>query len=208
MAKTKRERASYHHGDLRRELIEATLEIVGESGVRGFSVAEAARRTGVSSGAPFRHFADRDALLAAAGVAAFDHLQRAYERAVDPAADAAGQLAAFNVAFVTVALESPGAFELLSGAGFDAAGHVEFQEARRRVIDLRVPLGIELAADHESALALVGALYALANGFALLAGRNPAPRYDGRATDFTERSRRAALATIAGWDARAAGGTG
>ena len=200
MTTARKERASYHHGDLRRELIESTLEIVGEVGVRGFSVAEAARRTGVSSGAPFRHFADRDALLAAAGVAAFGQLEHAYERDVDPAADAAIQLAAFNVAFVTVALESPGAFELLSGAGFDAARHLEFQEARRRLIDRRVPLGIELAADYGSALALVGALYALANGYALLAGRNPAPQNNGHPTDFAEHSRRAALATIAGWD--------
>lgn len=204
MTTAKRERASYHHGDLPRELIETTLEIVGEVGVRGFSVAEAARRTGVSSGAPFRHFADRDALLAAAGVAAFEALQHAYGRAVDPSADAANQLAAFNVALVTLALESPGAFELTAGAGFEAASHPEFQEARRRVIDLRVPLGLELAADHESALELVGALYALANGFAALAGRNPPPQVDGRAADFAERSRRGALALIAGWDRGAA----
>jgi AcrR family transcriptional regulator len=200
MATSKKDRASYHHGDLRSSLIEATTAIVAEVGVRGFSVAEAARRTGVSSGAPFRHFADRDALLAAAGVAAFEELQRAYEEAADPSADPAEQLTAFNVAFVIFSIENPGGFELLSGAGFDAHRHLEFQEARRRLVDLRVPLGLELAADHQSALDLVGALYALANGYAVLAGRRPAAAPDERIADFAARARRGTMAIVAGWD--------
>src|SRR5262245_33454677 len=55
----------YHHGDLRRVLIDAAFELVGEGGAEAVSVREAARRAGVSPGAPFRHFASRDALLAA-----------------------------------------------------------------------------------------------------------------------------------------------
>jgi AcrR family transcriptional regulator len=200
MATSNDKRGSYHHGDLRQGLVEATLEIVGEVGVRGFSVAEAARRTGVSSGAPFRHFADRDALLAAAAAAVFDELQRTYERAVEPEADPGTQLATFSVAFVTLSIENRGAFELLAGAGFDAAAHPEFQEARRRIIDLRVPLGLELAPDHASALDLVGALYALANGYAALAGRNPQGPPGNRVDVFEERTRRSALALIAGWE--------
>jgi AcrR family transcriptional regulator len=200
MATSKKNRASYHHGDLRSSLIEATTAIVGESGVGGFSVAEAARRTGVSSGAPFRHFADRDALLAAAGVAAFEELERTYAEAADPHADAATQLAGFSVASVTLSIENPGAFELLAGAGFDAASHLDFQEARRRLIDLRVPLGLELAADHQSALDLVGSLYALANGYAAVAGRSAAQSREERIAYFADRVRRAALAMIAGWD--------
>jgi AcrR family transcriptional regulator len=200
MAKPENKRASYHHGDLRQGLIEATLEIVGEVGIRGFSVAEAARRTGVSSGAPFRHFADRDALLAAAGVTAFDELQRIYEAAVDPNADAATQLATFSVAFVTLSIENRGAFELIAGAGFDAGAHPEFQEARRRLIDMRVPLGLELAPDHASALDLVGGLYALANGYAALAGRNPDGPPGKGIEVFKQRARRSSLALIAGWE--------
>src|SRR5262245_58006726 len=55
----------YHHGDLRRVLVDAAFELVGEAGAGGVSVREAARRAGVSPGAPFRHFESRDALLAA-----------------------------------------------------------------------------------------------------------------------------------------------
>src|SRR5207302_9175618 len=53
----------YHHGDLRRVLIDAALELVGEGGPDAVSVREAARRAGVSPGAPFRHFENRAALM-------------------------------------------------------------------------------------------------------------------------------------------------
>ncbi|HEX7924546.1 MAG TPA: helix-turn-helix domain-containing protein, partial [Bradyrhizobium sp.] len=53
----------YHHGDLRRVLIEAAMQLVGEGGPEAVSVREAARRAGVSPAAPFRHFPSRDALM-------------------------------------------------------------------------------------------------------------------------------------------------
>ncbi len=55
----------YHHGDLREALILAGIELIAEKGFAGLSVAEAARRTGVSAAAPYRHFANRDAFLLA-----------------------------------------------------------------------------------------------------------------------------------------------
>src|SRR5258707_13650775 len=60
----------YHHGDLRRVLIDAALGLVEEGGVEAVSVGEAARGAGVSPGAPVRHFPSRDALLAAVAVVA------------------------------------------------------------------------------------------------------------------------------------------
>ena len=71
----------YHHGDLREALILAGIELIAEKGFPGLSVAEAARRTGVSAAAPYRHFANRDAFLLAiateAGVTMGDQLQAA-----------------------------------------------------------------------------------------------------------------------------------
>ncbi len=67
-------RRSYHHGNLREALIQAALDLIAEKGPGGFSFAEAARAAGVSPAAPYRHFRDRDALLAdvaARGFAAF-----------------------------------------------------------------------------------------------------------------------------------------
>ncbi|HET6173793.1 MAG TPA: TetR/AcrR family transcriptional regulator [Gaiellales bacterium] len=58
-------RPTYHHGDLRNSLIRAALALVAERGVEGFSLREAARTVGVSASACYRHFADREELLAA-----------------------------------------------------------------------------------------------------------------------------------------------
>src|SRR3979490_2876367 len=55
----------YHHGDLKRVLIDAALGLVEEGGAEAVSVREAARRAGVSPGAPFRHFPSRVALMTA-----------------------------------------------------------------------------------------------------------------------------------------------
>jgi len=60
----KSRRRGYHHGNLREALIEAALELIAEKGPAGFTFAEAARWAGVSAAAPYRHFRDRDALMA------------------------------------------------------------------------------------------------------------------------------------------------
>ncbi len=63
-SKKSRSRKGYHHGNLREALIEAALKLIAEKGPAGFSFAEAARAAGVSPAAPYRHFEDKDALLA------------------------------------------------------------------------------------------------------------------------------------------------
>ena len=55
---------SYHHGNLKEALVRAALELIAEKGPAGFTFADAARWAGVSPAAPYRHFRDRDALLA------------------------------------------------------------------------------------------------------------------------------------------------
>lgn len=62
----------YHHGNLRQALIEAALALIAERGPAGFTFAEAARQAGVSPAAPYRHFRDRDALLAEVARLGFD----------------------------------------------------------------------------------------------------------------------------------------
>jgi AcrR family transcriptional regulator len=61
--KRERERG-YHHGNLKEALIQAARELIAEKGPAGFTFAEAARSAGVSAAAPYRHYSDRDALLA------------------------------------------------------------------------------------------------------------------------------------------------
>jgi AcrR family transcriptional regulator len=54
----------YHHGDLRAELVRVSLDLIAEQGLEGFSVAKVAKLANVSPGAPYRHFATRESLLA------------------------------------------------------------------------------------------------------------------------------------------------
>ena len=73
------------------------------------------------------------------------------------------------------------------------------QEARRGLIDVLVPVGLELTGDYAAALDLVGSQYALANGYAVLAARGLFIRRDEALADVTFRARRATLALVAGW---------
>ncbi|MDH3582335.1 MAG: TetR/AcrR family transcriptional regulator [Hyphomicrobiales bacterium] len=67
-------RRGYHHGHLREALVAAALDLIGEKGPAGFTFAEAARSAGVSPAAPYRHFRDRDALLAEVARQGFERL--------------------------------------------------------------------------------------------------------------------------------------
>ena len=68
------ERKGYHHGNLREALVQAALNLIGERGPAGVTFAEAARAAGVSPAAPYRHFRDRDALLAEVARQGFERL--------------------------------------------------------------------------------------------------------------------------------------
>jgi AcrR family transcriptional regulator len=75
-------KTAYHHGRLREAMIEAAVEIVRESGAEAVTVREAARRAGVSSGAPFRHFANRMALMTGVAETGMTRLRSAVEQAL------------------------------------------------------------------------------------------------------------------------------
>ena len=66
MSWKKRAERAYHHGNLREALIQAARDLIKEKGPAGFTFADAARSAGVSPAAPYRHFRDRDALVAVA----------------------------------------------------------------------------------------------------------------------------------------------
>jgi AcrR family transcriptional regulator len=73
----------YHHGNLKEALIRAALQLIAEKGPAGFTFAEAARFAGVSPAAPYRHFRDRDDLLADVARRGFELFATALERAWD-----------------------------------------------------------------------------------------------------------------------------
>ncbi|HTI00326.1 MAG TPA: TetR/AcrR family transcriptional regulator [Acidisoma sp.] len=75
------QKRGYHHGNLREALVEAAQVLIAETGPAGFTIAEAARRAGVSPGAPYRHFRDAEALLAEVALRGFETLRLALTQA-------------------------------------------------------------------------------------------------------------------------------
>src|ERR1700732_5057570 len=71
----------YHHGNLKEALVRAALELIAEKGPSGLTFAEAARWAGVSAAAPYRHFRDRDELLASVAQLGFARFEAALARA-------------------------------------------------------------------------------------------------------------------------------
>jgi AcrR family transcriptional regulator len=109
-------KSAYHHGDLRAQLIAAVRELVETHGPDGFSVAEAARRAGVSSAAPYKHFKDRHEILRGVVSEAMDRLRIAMEdgAAAHPIASLEA-IAAVGQAYVDFARTEPGVFRLVFG---------------------------------------------------------------------------------------------
>jgi AcrR family transcriptional regulator len=109
-------RTTYHHGRLREALLETAERMVDEAGAETVTVREAARRAGVSPGAPFRHFATRTALLTGVAERAMqrfhDEIARSQESA--PPDDAPARLAALGRAYVRWALRHPERFRVIS----------------------------------------------------------------------------------------------
>src|SRR4051812_19393848 len=106
----------YHHGDLRRVLVEAALRLAAEGSPDDISVREAARRAGVSPGAPFRHFASRDALMTAVAEEAQRrfHAEIAAALAEVPSDDPLQQFRQLGRAYLRWALHNPAHFEIIS----------------------------------------------------------------------------------------------
>jgi AcrR family transcriptional regulator len=107
-------KVAYHHGDLRAQLIAAVRELVETHGPDGFSVSEAARRAGVSSAAPYKHFKDRDEILRGVVGEAMVRLQTAMETGAASYPEGSLEaVAAVGQAYVDFARAEPGVFRLV-----------------------------------------------------------------------------------------------
>ena len=116
---------SYHHGDLRRVLIDAALKLAEEGGPEAINVREAARRAGVSPGAPFRHFESRAALMTAVAEEAQQRFRAEIDAALAgaPAGDPLKRFRSFGLAYLRWAMKNPAHFEIISsGRHFDHDG--------------------------------------------------------------------------------------
>lgn len=102
----------YHHGDLRRALVEAALQLLAEGGTEALGLRELARRVGVSASAPYRHFRDKQALIQAVAAAGFEMFLEAVEGAKAGVAPEE-QLGAMAEAYVHFALRYPRLYKLM-----------------------------------------------------------------------------------------------
>lgn len=107
---------AYHHGNLREALIEAAVELIERDGLDKLSVREAAKRAGVSPGAPFRHFATKTALLTAVAEQATQRLRMHVEEAVAAASEAPplARFGAIGHAYIEWARANPTHFRVIS----------------------------------------------------------------------------------------------
>jgi|SRR5579859_3487876 len=104
---------AYHHGDLRRALLVAAFELLAERGLDGLALREVARRAGVTHAAPYHHFADKAALLAALVEAGFEDLAMALRAAGQAPGTNLERFANVGVAYVRFAADHPATFRLL-----------------------------------------------------------------------------------------------
>jgi AcrR family transcriptional regulator len=114
-AKSVAELRPYHHGDLRRALIEAALELVTEGQNWSFSLREVARQAGVSHNAPYNHFGEKRDLLAAVAAVGFEMLRDRMLGSIKKTRGAAAALNAAAQAYVSFAVENPALYRLMFG---------------------------------------------------------------------------------------------
>jgi AcrR family transcriptional regulator len=189
----------YHHGDLRAALIDTAVELIGERGVRGFSLAEASRRLGVAVSAPYAHFADRDDLLAAVAARAFELFYAALVPEMDKFSEPTDRLAAMTRGYVRFAADHRPLFEMLYESGMDKARHPEI-EAAERPLDEAFLACVRALSGGDDALSedLATAIEAAAYGHAMLL-LDSGPGQDEKAIEVAaERTARATLALIEG----------
>ena len=194
-------RGRYHHGALRDALVQTAIDLLGEQGTAAFSMAEASRRLGVAASAPYRHFADRDALLAAVAVRAAGLLTDELDRRVANGSPEQ-RLAAAAETYVRFADEQRALFQALAGSGLNKERHPEVGHAAQRIGVAFLSPAVELTdGDQGAAAQLASAIVATAHGHATLMLDGVFGAGPQAAAAAAAQAAAAALALIAGRDA-------
>ncbi len=202
-AKKESGRRGYHHGNLREALIEAAEALIAERGPDSFTMADACRHAGVSTAAPYRHFEDRNALLEAVCMRAFEGLAEATGSAKAPFEEGSEEaILAGGKAYLGFALENPARFRLMFGRNPDIKSRPNVEMAGRLCFQnlLQSVLAYLAARGHagEDPMPLALRLWSLVHGVANLAIDGPmdiiAPGNNPEA--IIEASGRAILAAV------------
>ena len=172
----------YHHGNLKEALLRAALELIAQKGPAGFTFAEAARWAGVSPAAPYRHFRDRDELLANVALRGFGRFAIVLDKAWDdgrPQPFAA--LDRLGKAYLEFARAEPAYYSAMFEAGIPLATSAELRDAGERAFAVLRSASEMLCAQmppQSRPPVLMVALHicAMSHGIASLFGRGDAAR--------------------------------
>ena len=172
----------YHHGNLREALMRAALDLIAEKGPAGFTFAEAARSAGVSPAAPYRHFRDRDELLASVALQGFGQFEAALTKAWDGGRpDPFAAFERLGRAYLAFARAEPAYYSAMFEVGIPLDTNPELRQAGDRAFAvLRTAAEALIAtlpsANRPPALMMALHVWALAHGIASLFGRGDAAR--------------------------------
>src|ERR1700752_5133044 len=133
-------RKPYHHGNLREELLEAAIRLIAEVGPTAFTLREIARRAGVSHNAPYRHFRDKDDVIAAVATQGYRELNTAMLEAAKPETDTVRRLKCAGLAYIAFALRRPEHFTVMFDAPIPRRANPEAAEAGERAFGALVTL--------------------------------------------------------------------
>jgi AcrR family transcriptional regulator len=172
----------YHHGNLKEALLRAALELIAQKGPAGFTFAEAARWAGVSPAAPYRHFRDRDELLASVALRGFEQFELALKRSWDDGRpDVFTAFDRLGKAYLEFARTEPAFYSAMFEAGIPLATNPELREAGERAFAVLRAAAEQICAHTPAGVrppAMMVALHiwAMSHGIASLFGRGDAAR--------------------------------
>lgn len=169
---------AYHHGNLRRALLDAALAATIEHGSsRDVTLREAARRAGVSHNAPYRHFADREELLAALAEEGFAALDQAMRAARAGIADREARFVATGLAYLRFAHEHPGHMAVMFGPDIAKSVTPALQRLASRAFQVLKDLAVDAGAEDADAARRLGTVvWSFLHGLAGLSGQRQVPR--------------------------------
>lgn len=140
------ERKPYHHGNLRQAMVEAVLELVVEKGPHGFTLSEAAKQAGVSAAAPYRHFRNREDVIAEAARQGFEIFGALMEKAYDNGRPST--LTAFEAigrAYLAFARKFPGYYIAMFESRIPIAANRELAAAANRALSVLIQAAEKLS---------------------------------------------------------------
>lgn len=180
--KDRRERG-YHHGNLKEALLQAALGLIAEKGPAGFTFADAARTAGVSAAAPYRHFRDRDDLLANIAQRGFEQFEQVLTQAWDDGRP--NTVTAFErlgKAYLAFARNEPAFYSAMFESGIPADSDPALAAAGERAFGVIRAAAERLAAltppgvPRPPALMMALHIWSMSHGIASLFGRGDAAR--------------------------------